>query len=69
MKQLQLIRKIRGYKSARAFAEANGFSVSTYTAYEQGQHEPDLKTLCLLADILDCTTDQILGRVPISVHL
>lgn len=69
MKQLQLIRKIRGYKSARAFAEANGLNVSTYTAYEQGQHEPDLKTLCQLAEILECSTDQLLGRVPINVQL
>ena len=35
---------------------------STYTKYELGVVEPSLKVLCRMADVLECTTDALLGR-------
>lgn len=64
MEQMKKIRKLRGFKSAKAFAEYMGLNVSTYTAYEQGQHQPDIVTMWQIADALDCSIDQLVGRVP-----
>lgn len=35
---------------------------TTYLRYESDQSEPPLETLCRIADILSCTTDDLLGR-------
>lgn len=40
-------------------------SVATISNYEKGIHEPDLVTLCKLADFYDVSTDYLLGRTPI----
>ena len=63
---LQQIRKERGYKSAKAFAERIGIPVPTYTNYEQGTREIGLQTACELADALECTLDELAGRSPIE---
>lgn len=63
-KCLQIIRKKRGYKSAREFAEKIGIPVSTYTGYEQGVRSLDYELAWKFADALNCTLDAIGGRVP-----
>ncbi|MDV2883794.1 helix-turn-helix transcriptional regulator [Alkalihalophilus pseudofirmus] len=35
---------------------------STYTAYERGTKQPSLETLSKIADILETSTDYLLGR-------
>ncbi len=40
-------------------------SIGTISNYEKGVHDPDLKTLCKLADFYDVSTDYLLGRTPI----
>lgn len=60
--QLQAIRKTRGYKSAREFAEHFGLNVSTYTDYEQGRRTFTLDKAWELADMLDCSLDELAGR-------
>ena len=35
---------------------------TTYVRYEQGDVEPSLEILCRLADLLEITTDALLGR-------
>lgn len=60
---LKVMRRVAGFKSARAFAEHIGMSPNTYTAYEQGRITLTADKLWELADALDCTTDDILGRV------
>ena len=35
---------------------------TTYVKYETGAVDPPLDTLCRLADVLECTTDALLGR-------
>ena len=60
--QLQAMRKRAGFKSAKAFAEHVGMSVSTYTKYEQGMSEMSLERAWEFADALDCTLDELAGR-------
>lgn len=62
--QLQAMRKRAGFKSAKAFAEHVGMSVSTYTKYEQGMSEMSLERAWEFADALDCTLDELAGRNP-----
>lgn len=62
--RLQDFRKAAGYKSAKAFAEANGINVRTYTNYEQGSRAMDVEMLWKLADIFDCSIDELVGRAP-----
>ncbi len=35
---------------------------TTYTKYETDTVDPPLDILCRMADVLDCTTDCLLGR-------
>lgn len=60
--QLQRIRKERGFKSAKAFAEHIGMSKDTYTNYEQGARPITLELAWEFADVLGCTLDELAGR-------
>lgn len=60
--QLQRIRKDRGFKSAKAFAEHIGMSKDTYTNYEQGARPITLELAWEFADVLGCTLDELAGR-------
>lgn len=64
---LQSIRKDRGYKSAREFAESIGIPVGTYTNYEQGTRMIALDVACELCDALHCSLDELTGRVEYHV--
>ena len=54
-------RKERGY-TQQQMAKFLSVHRSTYTKYELGTVEPTLEALCRLADVLECTTDALLGR-------
>jgi len=43
-------------------AKSIGISTMAYYRYEQGQREPDAKTLILLADYFNVSVDYLLGR-------
>nr|DAE63976.1 MAG TPA: hypothetical protein [Caudoviricetes sp.] len=60
--QLQRIRKDRGFKSAKAFADSIGMSARTYTNYEQGVTSLTLEKAWEFADALECTLDELAGR-------
>lgn len=45
-----------------AVAKAINIALRTYQHYEQGDREPSLATLVMLADFLNVTTDRLLGR-------
>lgn len=60
--RLQELRKAAGFKSAKAFAEHIGMNVNTYTNYEQNRCGLNVELLCMLADELNCTTDELIGR-------
>lgn len=59
---LQRIRKERGFKSAKAFADHMGMSPRTYTNYEQGITSLTLDMAWKFADALECTIDELAGR-------
>ena len=54
-------RKKQGY-TQQQMADLVGVHRTTYTKYELGVVEPSLAALCRMADVLDCTTDALLGR-------
>lgn len=54
-------RKNRGYTQEQ-MACFLSIHRTTYTKYETGSVDPNLEVLCGLADILGCTTDELLGR-------
>lgn len=60
--QLQRIRKERGFKSAKAFADHIGMNSHTYTDYEQGRRTFTLESAWEFADALECTIDELAGR-------
>ena len=60
------LRRLRGELSQAAFARFLGISQPRYANYELGNREPDLITLCNIADITGKTTDELLGRKNLS---
>ncbi len=61
---LQRLRKAAGFKSAKSFAEFMGYNPNTYTQYEQGIVSLSFERAWEIADALDCTLDEIGGRIP-----
>lgn len=61
-KNIQLLRKSAGFKSAAAFAEFAGFETSCYTEYEQGRRSMAFDAAWRIADALDCSLDTLGGR-------
>lgn len=60
--RLKEIRKSRGFKSARAFAESIGMQEKTYRNYEQGTRNLYLDVACELCNALGCTLDELVGN-------
>ena len=61
-RQLQRLRKEAGYKSAAAFAKSLGIKTGTYTSYEQGEAAFTIERAWEMADKLNCSLDELLGR-------
>ena len=59
---LKSYREKAGYKTAKEFAVALGIPYNTYTAYENQKREPKLDMLVKIADLLEVSTDELLGR-------
>lgn len=57
---LRSLRENMGLKQKEA-AEKLGINQVTYNRYEQGEREPDIKTLMQLAKFYNVTTDYLLG--------
>lgn len=51
----------RGF-SAQNIADKVGVSLRSYRFYESGHSNPKLATLIKIADVLDVSTDYLLGR-------
>lgn len=58
------LKKLRRQKKLTQEQVANHLHVatSTYSLWEQGRNEPDIKKLQELADFFDVTVDYLLGR-------
>lgn len=52
----------RGYSAAKDFAKIVGVRYSVYLKYESGEEEPKYEVLTKIADVLDVTIDELLGR-------
>ena len=60
-KRLRAARLARGMTQEKT-AEAVGVALRTYQGYEQDERRPSYETLVALADLLDVSTDHLLGR-------
>lgn len=58
------MRELRKKKkmTMKELGKAVGVSESTISLYENGKHEPDLVTIKRIADILETSLDELLGR-------
>lgn len=61
LKNLKALRKEAGMSQAD-LANALEIERSTVAKYETGDRYPDIEMLCKIADILQVTTDELLGR-------
>lgn len=59
--RLNLLRKSRGI-TAQQMADMLNIQIRGYRKYESGDSAPPLGTLVKIADILDVSTDYLLGR-------
>lgn len=59
---LKYYREKAGYKTAKEFANTLGIPPNTYVGYEVRGREPKFDTLCKIADLLEVSTDDLLGR-------
>lgn len=60
-KRLRELRIERNMKQ-QTLADAVNIALRTYQHYEKGDREPSLSTLVALADVLEVSTDDLLGR-------
>lgn len=61
--RLREIREAKGL-SQRKIADLIGVTPGSVSQWELGMKNLSLRNLIALADLLECTTDQILGREP-----
>lgn len=60
-KNLRYYRERAGYKQAKDFYKLLDVPYSTYIGYESKGREPKYQTLCKIADLLNVSTDELLG--------
>ncbi len=59
--RLKAIRRQRG-KTQRELAEYLGMKIRSYQFYEGGEREPPIDKLIAIADYLDVSIDELVGR-------
>lgn len=59
---LKYYREKSGYKTAKDFADVLNIPYTSYVAYENKGREPKYEMLCKIADLLEVSTDDLLGR-------
>jgi transcriptional regulator with XRE-family HTH domain len=60
--RLRIMRKERGFKTAKSFAEALGVDQNTYTRYERGEVEPNIGLLERIWDLLQLPSNGLIGH-------
>lgn len=58
---LRFYREKAGYTSAKDFSKALNIPYNTYAGYESQYREPKYETLIKIADLLNVSTDELLG--------
>lgn len=61
MLMLKVIRKNRGY-TQKMMASFLNMTQAAYSKLEREEYKMNVQMLCKLADILECSTDNLLGR-------
>lgn len=61
--QIKQMRKRSGLNQ-KDVAAAIGVPVRTYGSWERGERNINLEDACLIADVLRCTLDELVGRKP-----
>lgn len=59
---LKYYREKSGYKTAKDFADVLNIPYTSYVAYENKGREPKYEMLCKIADLLEVSIDDLLGR-------
>lgn len=54
--------RIRSGKKQKQIAQAISCSSTVYSRYECGERQPDISTLCVLADVFNVSLDELVGR-------
>ena len=59
------LRELREQKGVtqKEVAEAIGCTATVYSRYEREEREPDISTLCSLADYFEVSTDTLIGYI------
>ena len=59
------LRELREQKGVtqKEVATAIGCTPTVYARYERGEREPDISTLCSLADYFEVSTDTLIGYI------
>lgn len=59
------LRELREQKGVtqKEVADAIGCTATVYSRYERGEREPDISTLCSLADYFEVSTDTLIGYI------
>ena len=65
-KTIQELRREKGYRSAREFADALGISPSSMSRYDNQPDSIPVKVAWQMADRLDCSIDEVVGRMPVT---
>lgn len=65
--RLRKLRKLRGFRTAKSFAERLGVDQNTYTRYERGEAEPSLDVLERIWRVLSLPANDLIGPVPTTV--
>ena len=63
------LRALLGGESQSAFALKIGTKQTTYSAWETGAREPDLTTLCAIAEKTGTSPNELLGFAPMPKPL
>lgn len=61
-KSIKDLRQEKGFRSAREFADALGIATSSMSRYDKQPDTMPLKHAWAMADLLDCSIDEVVGR-------
>lgn len=63
------LKALRGGMSQTEFAKKIGTKQTTYSGWETGMREPDLTTLCVIAETMGTSPNELLGFSPMPKPL
>ena len=67
--RLKQLRVLRGYRTARSFAQALEIDENRYTRWERGEVEPSVAMLGKMADVLGISVDMLVSGGDVAVGL